>query len=388
MRLLHRWLIITLFNSAALQASIYVVRPMITYRALELNGTGKTVGILGALYAILPVLVAVFFGKIVGRIGERAFLIIGSTGVLSSSFLLSKSNSLLTLGLLTAIAGVSHLAVMVGGQTMMANRSTHETYDRDFGYYTFSASFGQMFGPLLGGLVAGSNGVLPRSTSHAFILATAISLIGLVPILLTRSLDVSIKDVVKESGVKVRVVDVMKHRGMKEAMFTSLVISTTIDILTIFIPLLGTELRITPVVVGVILGVRSAASMLSRLFLGQLSQRFSSRSTLVISTTVATFALVAMYFAKDALFLGLVIFIVGFTLGIGQPLTMAWVSKISAPQERAMAITLRLTGNRVGQFGLPIAAGLVVSALGVGSLFLGLAALVGVTAGVCRKNYR
>lgn len=388
MRSLHRWLIITLFNSAALQASIYVVRPMITYRALELNGTGKTVGILGALYAILPVLVAVFFGKIVGRIGERAFLIIGSTGVLSSSFLLSKSNSLLTLGLLTAIAGVSHLAVMVGGQTMMANRSTHETYDRDFGYYTFSASFGQMFGPLLGGLVAGSNGVLPRSTSHAFILATLISLIGLVPILLTRSLDVSIKDVVKESGVKVRVVDVMKHRGMKEAMFTSLVISTTIDILTIFIPLLGTELRITPVVVGVILGVRSAASMLSRLFLGQLSQRFSSRSTLVISTTVATFALVAMYFAKDALFLGLVIFIVGFTLGIGQPLTMAWVSKISAPQERAMAITLRLTGNRVGQFGLPIAAGLVVSALGVGSLFLGLAALVGVTAGVCRKNYR
>ena len=388
MRLLHRWLIITLFNSAALQASIYVVRPMITYKALELNGTGKTVGILGALYAILPVLVAVFFGKIVGRIGERAFLIIGSTGVLSSSFLLSKSNSLLTLGLLTAIAGVSHLAVMVGGQTMMANRSTHETYDRDFGYYTFSASFGQMFGPLLGGLVAGSNGVLPRSTSHAFILATVISLIGLVPILLTRSLDVSIKDVVKESGVKVRVVDVMKHRGMKEAMFTSLVISTTIDILTIFIPLLGTELRITPVVVGVILGVRSAASMLSRLFLGQLSQRFSSRSTLVISTTVATFALVAMYFAKDALFLGLVIFIVGFTLGIGQPLTMAWVSKISAPQERAMAITLRLTGNRVGQFGLPIAAGLVVSALGVGSLFLGLAALVGVTAGVCRKNYR
>jgi len=381
MRSLHRWLIITLFNSAALQASIYVVRPMITYRALELNGTGKTVGILGALYAILPVLVAVFFGKIVGRIGERAFLIIGSTGVLSSSFLLSKSNSLLTLGLLTAIAGVSHLAVMVGGQTMMANRSTHETYDRDFGYYTFSASFGQMFGPLLGGLVAGSNGVLPRSTSHAFILATLISLIGLVPILLTRSLDVSIKDVVKESGVKVRVVDVMKHRGMKEAMFTSLVISTTIDILTIFIPLLGTELRITPVVVGVILGVRSAASMLSRLFLGQLSQRFSSRSTLVISTTVATFALVAMYFAKDALFLGLVIFIVGFTLGIGQPLTMAWVSKISAPQERAMAITLRLTGNRVGQFGLPIAAGLVVSALGVGSLFLGLAALVGVPLG-------
>ena len=59
MRSLNRWLIITLFNSAALQASIYVVRPMITYKALELNSTGKTIGFLGALYAILPVLVAV-----------------------------------------------------------------------------------------------------------------------------------------------------------------------------------------------------------------------------------------------------------------------------------------------------------------------------------------
>ena len=67
---------------------------------------------------------------------------------------------------------------------------------------------------------------------------------------------------------------------------------------------------------------------------------------------------------------------------------MAWVSKISQPQERAMAITLRLTGNRVGQFGLPIAAGVVASSLGVGSLFLGLAGLVGITASICRKNYR
>jgi MFS family permease len=245
-----------------------------------------------------------------------------------------------------------------------------------------------MFGPLLGGLIAGSNGVLPRSTSHAFILATAIAFIGLLPILFTRSLDVSIKDVIKESGQKIRVSEVMKHRGMKEAMFTSLVISTTIDILTIFIPLLGTELRITPVTVGVILGVRSAASMLSRLFLGQLSQRFGSRSTLITSTTIATFALVAMHFSKSAFLLGLVIFVVGFTLGIGQPLTMAWVSKISEPRERAMAITLRLTGNRVGQFGLPIAAGVFASSFGVGSLFLGLAGLVGITASICRKNYR
>lgn len=361
---------------------------MITYRALELGGDGRTIGMLGALYALLPVLVALLFGQIVSRIGEKAFLIAGSSGVVISSYLFTHANSLLILGLLTSLAGVSHLAVMVGGQTMTANRSTAQTYDRDFGYYTFSASFGQMFGPLLGGLVAGAKGSLPASTGNAFLLATVISVIGLLPILFAKSLNISIKDVIRGSGEKVNPIIVMKHPGIREAMFTSLVISTTIDILTIFIPLLGTKLSITPVMVGVILGVRSAASMLSRLFLGQLSARFGSRSTLLTSTSIATIALIGMFFSKSALSLTFVIFIVGFTLGIGQPLTMAWVSKISLPQERAMAITLRLTGNRVGQFALPIAAGFAVGSLGVSSLFIGLAGLVGVTAELCRRSYR
>lgn len=387
MRSLNRWLLITLINSAALQASIYIVRPMITYRALELNGSGQTVGLLGAVYAILPVLVAVSFGRIVSRYGEKVFLLMGSCGVLVSSFLFSRADSLVGLGFLTAIAGVSHLAVMVGGQTMTANRSTSESYDRDFGYYTFSASFGQMVGPLLGGFVAGTRGSLPASTSKAFLLATLISIIGLLPVILSKSLSKTNTNLSDHVSRKIHARDVLLHRGMKEAMFTSLIVSTTIDILTIFIPLLGTELSISPMAVGVILAVRSAASMMSRLFLGNLSHRFGGRATLLISTTIATCALIGLYFVTTPLMLSTVIFIVGFTLGIGQPLTMAWVSKISQPQERAMAITLRLTGNRVGQFALPIAAGIAVGTYGVGSLFLGLAGLVGITAELCRRSY-
>jgi hypothetical protein len=41
-----------------------------------------------------------------------------------------------------------------------------------------------------------------------------------------------------------------------------------------------------------------------------------------------------------------------------------------------MAISLRLTGNRVGQFILPVGAGLVAGSMGVSSVFLGLAGLL------------
>jgi hypothetical protein len=52
------------------------------------------------------------------------------------------------------------------------------------------------------------------------------------------------------------------------------------------------------------------------------------------------------------------------------------VSLASAPEERGMAISLRLTGNRVGQFILPVGAGLVAGSMGVSSVFLGLAGLL------------
>ena len=59
---IQRWALLTLFNSALLQGAIYVIRPMITYRGLELGLDGTGIGVLGALYAILPVALAVSFG--------------------------------------------------------------------------------------------------------------------------------------------------------------------------------------------------------------------------------------------------------------------------------------------------------------------------------------
>jgi MFS-type transporter involved in bile tolerance (Atg22 family) len=70
---------------------------------------------------------------------------------------------------------------MVGGQTMVALKSPTDKYEEHFGRYTFSASLGQMLGPILATLVAGSTGVIPKSTSAAFALALALSALAMVP---------------------------------------------------------------------------------------------------------------------------------------------------------------------------------------------------------------
>ena len=44
-----------LISSTLTQASIYVLRPMITYRAIELDASTIQIGIVAALYALFPV---------------------------------------------------------------------------------------------------------------------------------------------------------------------------------------------------------------------------------------------------------------------------------------------------------------------------------------------
>ena len=165
------WIRRLLWSSAITQGVIYIVRPMITYRALELDASPTTVGLIASLYALLPVLMALSFGRWVGVIGEGRFLILGTASLVISSASLLFSHSIAILAIGAALSGTAHLACMVGGQTMVSLKSAPDKYEANFGYYTFSASLGQMVGPIIGAIAAGSTGVLPKSTAAAFIVA-------------------------------------------------------------------------------------------------------------------------------------------------------------------------------------------------------------------------
>jgi MFS family permease len=55
--------------------------------------------------------------------------------------------------------------------------------------------------------------------------------------------------------------------------------------------------------------------------------------------------------------LAAVVVLMGLGLGVGQPLTMAWLAAATPPGLRGRAMSLRLTGNRLGQVVIPSAVG-------------------------------
>ena len=375
-----------LLSSTLTQATIYVLRPMITYRAIELDANAAQVGLIAALYALFPVILALQFGSWVGKLGEAKFIIYGTVAMMATSFALVFANSLVTLGIATAAAGLAHLACMVGGQSMVALRAPRESYDKYFGFYTFSASVGHLIGPVIASIVAGSDGTLPKSTSNAFLLATVLTIIALVPVIRWRNERPTVVGKENSEGTFRAAINLAKRPGIMAAIYISLAISSVADVLVVFLPLFGTENNFSPYAIGAILAIRAGTTMLSRLFLGRLSERFSTFQLLWWSTIISLVCCVAMAFAHTPVTLGAIVFIAGFSLGVGQPLTMSLVSQKTESSERALAVSARLMGNRFGQFLVPAAAGTIAAASGAGAVFIALAILLGTSIFSVKRN--
>ncbi len=86
-----------LVSSTLTQATIYVLRPMITYRAIELDANSAQIGLIAALYALFPVLLALQYGSWVGKLGEAKFIIYGTLAMMVTSAALIFANNLVTL---------------------------------------------------------------------------------------------------------------------------------------------------------------------------------------------------------------------------------------------------------------------------------------------------
>lgn len=375
-----------LLSSTLTQATIYVLRPMITYRAIELDANAAQVGLIAALYALFPVILALQFGSWVGKLGEAKFIIFGTGAMMATSVALVFANSLVTLGIATAAAGLAHLACMVGGQSMVALRAPRESYDKYFGFYTFSASVGHLIGPVIASIVAGSDGTLPKSTSNAFLLATVLTIIALVPVIRWRNERPTVVGKQNSEGTFRAAINLAKRPGIMAAIYISLAISSVADVLVVFLPLFGTENSFSPYAIGAILAIRAGTTMLSRLFLGRLSDRFSTFQLLWWSTIVSLVCCVAMAFAHTPITLGAIVFVAGFSLGVGQPLTMSLVSQKTESSERALAVSARLMGNRFGQFLVPAAAGTIAAISGTGAVFIALAILLGTSIFSVKRN--
>jgi len=375
----RRSVIALLVNSVLIQAITFLVRPAATYRALELDVPGFALGLLAASYAVFPLILAVPTGGLVDRLGERRLMVIGSAVVLAcSSFLLFWGSSIVALVIGTALLGAGQMACVVGQQAVVANNASSSRMDSAFGYLTFAASLGQALGPFAISLVGGSS---VRPDTHAiFLLAVCM---GVVMLATTFAISGSAggrkREAVAAGAAPGNAVALLRTPGVARALATSATVLAVVDLTVVYLPALGSERGLSAATVGLMLTTRAVFSMASRIGLGRISRKLGRMKLLVTSLALSTVTLGVAAIPMPVWLLFVVMGLLGLGLGIGQPLTMSWLSAQSPAGQRGKALALRLAGNRVGQLVLPSAIGAVAAGLGSAGVFLASAAVVGGT---------
>ncbi|MFE6772077.1 MFS transporter [Streptomyces griseus] len=367
------WLLRLVIAFAFAQGAVSMARPAVSYRALALGADEAAVGVIAGVYALLPLFVAVPLGRRTDHGRCAPLLPLGVLLISGGCALSGIVSSLPAMAAWSGVMGLGHLCFVIGAQSIVARQSAPDEQDRNFGHFTIGASLGQLIGPIAAGaLISADSGALGRTSALALLVSAgvcAVALTSLWRIEHRRSTGSG-----TAPGHKVPVRAILGARGVPAGIFISMAVLSATDILTAYLPVVGEHRSIAPATVGLLLSLRAAATIACRLVMTPLLRLLGRRALLTTSCLLAGLLCAGVALPVSVPVLAVMLAVLGFCLGVGQPLSMTTVVRAAPAQARSTALALRLTGNRLGQVAAPAAAGLIAGAVGVAAPF----ALLGV----------
>ncbi|MFF4058069.1 MFS transporter [Streptomyces sp. NPDC001668] len=378
------WLLRLVIAFSFAQGAVSMARPAVSYRALALGADERAIGVIAGVYALLPLFAAVPLGRRTDHGRCAPLLPVGVVLISGGCALSGTVNSLWAMAIWSGVMGLGHLCFVIGAQSLVARQSAPHEQDRNFGHFTIGASLGQLVGPVAAGaLIGGSD--MAGTSALALLVAGAVAAVAFTSLWRIEHRDSAAKSGAAH-GDRVPVGRILRSRGVPGGIFVSLSVLSATDILTAYLPVVGEHRGIAPSVIGLLLSLRAAATIACRLVLTPLLRLLGRASLLTVTCLLA--ALLCAGFALPVPVWGLAVMLalLGFCLGVGQPLSMTTVVQAAPDGARSTALALRLTGNRLGQVAAPAAAGLVAGVAGVAAPFVMLGGLLLVSSGVALRS--
>lgn len=362
------------------------VRVLISYRTLELGGTGVVLGLMTACYSLVPLLTALFVGRLVDRGYATAVLWVGTVLSILPVALAAIAPNLGVLLVATMSLGFGQLLTTVASQALIPQSFPASRLTAKFGHLTLGVSIGQTIGLPLAGMIADATGGSPHIVGALWFMTgfSALTLIAAVIVMLRgRTPHVSRA----EAAGSVRTPwALLRIRGMKPAILASMATLAAVDLMTAYLPLIGQENGLSVTTVTWLLALRTFASVISRMIIGMLARRWGSLSLLWTASATAGICVILIPVLTQTWSLAILLAIAGFCFGLTQPLTMTWVSTLSDPANRAAVLSIRLAGNRLSQVAIPSIASVLTIIAGSGVVFTISGALLLLAGGVTWRN--
>ncbi|NUK14123.1 MFS transporter [Streptomyces lunaelactis] len=375
------WLLRLVIAFAFAQGAVSMARPAVSYRALSLGADELAIGVIAGVYALLPLFAAVPLGRRTDHGRCAPLLPIGVVLISGGCALSGTAASLLALAAWSGVMGLGHLCFVIGAQSIVARQSAPAEQDRNFGHFTIGASLGQLVGPIAAGfVVSGQDGAMGRTSALALVVSAAVAAVSFGS--LWRIEHRTSGGAARERRTRVPVHRILRTRGVPAGIFISLAVLCATDILTAYLPVIGEHRGIAPATIGLLLSLRAAATIACRLVMTPMIRLLGRTALMTVTCLLGGLLCAGVALPVPVWALAVMLAVLGFCLGVGQPLSMTTVVQAAPAEARSTALALRLTGNRLGQVAAPASAGLVAGVAGTAAPFVMLGGLLLVAAGL------
>ncbi len=357
-------------HTVTVNSVVALARITTSYRVIELDLPIVWLGIIAGGFSLIPVFAAVSVGRFIDRGHDSVSAWAGASLMLlaCAGFWLWPTSAV-NLLCFSVLLGFGHMFCMASHQMIAVRCAGPRSRESVFGYHMIAIAIGQSLGPLALGWLGGDTRIPPTELLFTIAFFGAVLSQG-VAFGLRRRPILSPKDAQQRS---IPVSELLRQRGLIAVIAASVVTVTAFEILVIYLPLLGTERHIETRDVGFLLAVRSLVSIVSRVFYSRLLMVVGRLRLMLVCMFVgaAAFTLIGLPVTLPLMYLAVAV--MGFGLGIGATLTFSEVVMLAPRQARATALSLRLTGNRLGQLMVPLLASLIAEVTGIGGVMIILA---------------
>src|SRR5258708_4884968 len=214
------------------------MRVSVSLYALHLHATPFTVGVLMALYALLPMLSAVSMGRLIDRIGSRVPMLIGSVAIALGALVAYLWPTLTALHLTSVLIGSGFMMYQFAAQNIIGYIGRPEDRPMTFSLAALGFSVSGFVGPMLAGFGIDAFGHIATFGAFATFPLLPIAVLGLNKLRLPQPHANALPDPSR------RVVALLRHGVLRHVFDASGLPAAPWAMFTLAIPISGSRLRI------------------------------------------------------------------------------------------------------------------------------------------------
>jgi MFS family permease len=339
--------------------------------ALDLGVDPFTVGIMMALWAVCPMLIALYVGKLVDRVGPRVPMLAGTFGVMAALTVPYFFPGVAALYVMALVVGTAFQFFFIPAQGITGALGGPEDRARNYSLLAIGFSIASFLGPLIAGFSIDYLGYRMVYLMLAVCPFVAVLLLGFKGGLLPRAAVGS-----KEGGQKGSSFDLLRNPRLRDAIIASGLISVAWDLYLFYFPIYGHSIGLSASAIGVIISTFAAAVFAIRLALPGLARRWSEIQILLCAIGFAGVVFLLFPLFRDPYSLAASSFLLGLGCGVGQPMSMSLIYSLSPSGRASEGAGLRVTFNHFTHLVVPLAFGGIGTAFGFGPVFLSCSAVL------------